>query len=61
MMGSQWDLVRVMARNLNLETEYLTDSASLGIVMYNAAAYTEYPVVPLTPANRQSLTLSTRY
>ena len=60
MMGSQWDLVRVMARNLILETEYLPATASLGIVMFNAAAYTEHPVVPLTPPNRQSLSLSIR-
>ena len=38
MIGSQWDLLRVMATNLILETEYLPDSASLGIVMYNGAS-----------------------
>ena len=60
MMGSQWDLVRVMTRNLILEQEYLPDSASLGIVMFSAAAYTEHPVVALSSANRQSLSLSIR-
>ena len=60
MMGSQWDLVRTVVRNLILETEYLPSSAQLGLVMFNSAAYTEHPLVPLSQTNRQSLSLSIR-
>ena len=60
MMGSQWDLVRTVIRNLILETEYLPSSAQLGLVMFNSAAYTEHPLVPLSQTNRQSLSLSIR-
>ena len=60
MMGSQWDLVRTMAKNLILEAEYLPASAQLGLVMFNSAAYTEHPLVPLSAASRQSLSLSIR-
>ena len=60
MMGSQWDLVRTVLRNLILEQEYLPDNARLGLVMFNSAAYTEHPVVELSEPNRQSLSLSIR-
>ena len=60
MMGSQWDLVRTVLRNLILEQEYLPDNAKLGLVMFNSAAYTEHPVVELSDPNRQSLSLSIR-
>ena len=60
MMGSQWDLVRTMAKNLILEPEYLPASAQLGLVMFNSAAYTEHPLVPLSLTTRQSLSLSIR-
>ena len=60
MMGSQWDLVRTVAKNLILEPEYLPASAQLGLVMFNSAAYTEHPLVPLSPTARQSLSLSIR-
>ena len=38
MMGSQWDLVRTVLRNLILEQEFLPDNAKLGLVMFNSAA-----------------------
>ena len=60
MMGSQWDLVRTVAKNLILEPEYLPASAQLGLVMFNSAAYTEHPLVPLSLTSRQSLSLSIR-
>ena len=60
MMGSQWDLVRTVVKNLILEPEYLPAAAQLGLVMFNSAAYTEHPLVPLTPAARQSVSLSIR-
>ena len=60
MMGSQWDLVRTVLRNLILEQEYLPDNAKLGLVMFNSAAYTEHPVVELSEPNRKSLSLSIR-
>ena len=60
MMGSQWDLVRTVAKNLILEPEYLPASAQLGLVMFNSAAYTEHPLVPLSLTTRQSLSLSIR-
>ena len=60
MMGSQWDLVRTVLRNLILEQEFLPDNAKLGLVMFNSAAYTEHPVVELTEANRKSVSLSIR-
>ena len=60
MMGSQWDLVRTVLRNLILEQEFLPDNAKLGLVMFNSAAYTEHPVVELSEPNRKSLSLSIR-
>ena len=60
MMGSQWDLVRTVVKNLILEPEYLPAAAQLGLVMFNSAAYTEHPLVPLTAAARQSVSLSIR-
>ena len=60
MMGSQWDLVRTVLRNLILEQEYLPDNARLGLVMFNSAAYTSHSLVNLSEANRQSLSLSIR-
>ena len=60
MMGSQWDLVRTVLRNLILEQEYLPDNARLGLVMFNSAAYTSHPLVNLSEPNRQSLSLSIR-